>query len=320
MARLSLVPDYSPDRPLIQTEHPSAHPRRRVEVVSTGIDEELQGIGSDPFGSLSWIGLRVPAFVTNGPSNRYLFLLCSLDIADGDKARLVGLRHGYSLGIRQQGPRANELWVRNPIFKPPHGNVSWHLRVRPLYQLNNPGNGPIQPPLQNFAFRDAQSPALLYLNAGVPQAAAFYTLLTAYTPPNAGMPYGRGATPEFGTFYDLKTDWQDASDWHAIDIPIVGPARVQFFASVQQTPPVKQPVTQPANFLPLGESAEEQYLANFPTAQIWRVAGALAAEYEDGEQFQSIIDHPSQWTVQKQIEELIKEMRDLTVAIKGGSK
>lgn len=320
MARLGLkIGAVSPSKALIGTEHPSAQPRRRIEVVSTGVDEDLQGLASDPFGSLSWVGLRVPTFVTQQPQNRYLFLLCSFDVADGDRARIVGLRHGYSLGIRQQGPRVNELWVRNPVFKPPRGNISWHLRVRPLHQLNNPGNGGIQPPLQNFAFRDAQSPALLYRTAAT---AVFYTLLTAYTPPNRGMPYGVGATPEFGTFYDLKTDWQDASDWHALDIPIPGPSRVQFFASVQQTPLVKLPVTQPSTPLnfPLGESVEEQYLANFPTAQIWRVAGALAAEYEDAAQMRSMIDHPSQWTDREQIAELTQAIRELTAACKGGSK
>lgn len=301
---------------LIGSEHLSAHPRRRVEVVSTGVDEDLQGIASDPFGSLSWVGLRVPSHVTVTPQNRYLFLLCSLDVGDGDRMRLVGLRHGYSLGVRQV-QRVNEFWVRNPIFKPFRGNVSWHLRVRPLHQLNNPGNGSIQPPLQNFAFRDAQSPALLYRTAA---AALFYPLLTDYSPPNRGMPYGRGATPEFGTFYDLKTDWQDAADWHAIDIPILGPARVQFFASVQQTPEQKVPVTQPATFFPLGESAEEQYIANFPTAQIWRVAGALAAEYEDAAELRSMVDHPSQWTDRAEIADLAKAMRELAAAIKGGSK
>jgi len=293
LARLSLVRgEASPNRTLIATEHLSAHPRKRVEVVSTGVDEDLQLIGSDAFGSLSWIGLRVPLFVTAGPANRYLFMLCSVDIADGDSARIVGLRHGYSLGIRQAGPRPNELWVENPIFKPPRGGVSWHLRVRPLHQQNNPGNGPVQPPLQNFAFRDSQSPALLYNTAA---AAVFYPLLTAYTPPNAGQPYGVGATPELSNFFDLKTRWQDAADWHALDIPVVGPARIQFFATVQQIPQAKNPIIQPAVFRPLGESAEEQYLANFPEAQIWRVAGALAVELEDGKQFRSMIDHPSQW-------------------------
>lgn len=297
MARLSLISGArSPSRALIATEHLSAHPRRRVEIVSTGVDEDLQGVGSDPYGSMSWVGLRVPALVTVGPQNRYLFLLCSIDVADGDRARIVGLRHGYSLGIRQAGPRTNEFWVQNPIFKPPRGGVSWHLRVRPLHQLNNPGNGPVQPPLQNFAFRDAQSPALLYNTAA---AALFYPLLTAYTPPNAGQPYGRGATPELATFFDLKSDWQDAADWHALDVPIVGPARIQFFASVQQIPLAKHPVIQPvapAVFFPLGESAEEQYLANFAESQIWRVAGALALEFDDGAQLRSMIDHPSQWT------------------------
>jgi hypothetical protein len=244
--------------------------------------------------------LRVPSFVTMGPQNRFLFMLCSFEVADGDTAMIIGMRHGYTLGIIQQVPenRPNELWVRNPIFKPPMGNISWHLRKSAITVMPNPGNGPVQPPALNFAFRNSQSPALLYRTATAPHT-PFYFDLTAYTPPNGGMPYGVGITPEFSTFYDLKTDWQDAADWHALEIPVVGPCRIQFFASVQQTPKQKPAVTQPVPFFSLGESAEEQFLANFPLAQIHRVAGALAVEFEHGIQYRSMIDHPSQWVPKK---------------------
>lgn len=275
----------SPNKFLIGTEALSARPRRRAEVVSTGIDEQLQGNGSDPFGSLSWVGLRVPAFVS---AQRYLFMLCGFDVASGDRARIVGLRQGWTLGFRQTNPvRIVERPVTDPFFKPPLGNISWHLRRRtPGEMVQSPGNGPIQPPLQNFAFRDSQSPALLYVDATV-FAAGFYVALTAYTPPNGGMPYGVGVTPEFQTFYDLKTKWRDASDWHALDIPVEGPARVQLYASVKQIPRQKPGIVLPDTYHPGSLPDEEQFLVDFPLAQIWRVAGALAVEFEDAEQFRS---------------------------------
>jgi hypothetical protein len=287
----------SGNRMPVGTEVLSARPRRRVEVVSTGIDEQLQGIGSDPFNSLSWIGLRVPPFVNNVGA-RYLFVLCSFEVAKRDRARIVGLRMGWSLGVKQTFGggvvRIFEKWVEDPTFKPPMGNVSWHLRKTPLFAMPNPGLGPVQPPLQNFAFRNSQTPALLYQTATIVNP-GFYVGLGAYTPPNAGMPYGVGVTPELQTFYDLKTSWNDAGDWRALDIPVEGPARVTFYASVQQTPQQKQGITLPttpeAPVLP----PDELFLANFPVAQIWRVAGALAVESEDAAEFRSMIDHPSQW-------------------------
>lgn len=266
---------------------------RRIEIVSTGIDEALQGLGSDPYGDINAIGLRVPAFATARPDHRYLFQLASFTISDGQKARIRGFRHGYSLGFAQLNEQAGtrrvvEQWIDDPFYQPQNGNVSWHMRVMAIDepQIPNPGSGPQQPPLANFPFRTSDTPGLLYLTAGFPVGIpVFYTALTAYQPPNGGMPWGRPLTGELGTFYDLKTPWRDAQAWHSLDIPLDGPCRVVFYASVQQIDlQTRVPLVLPAPLLfPGGVSAIEQFLQLWPNAKIWRVAGALVVELDCSE-------------------------------------
>lgn len=267
-------------------------PRRRIELVSIGIDSALQGLASDPYGDLTWMGLRVPAFVTHGPENRYLFQLCTFSIGEAVNARIRGMRMGWSLGYQQPGnpiagtsPRVVEQWVDTPGFKLPDGNISWHMRL--LSQgMPNVSEQATQDPLAggqqaSFAFRDAGSPALLFQTAATPNP--FYTDLTAYTPPNAGRPWGEDVTNGLGSFYDPKTKWSDGHSWYALDVPVQGPARVAFYCSVQQSDPTERPVlTLPNPFVATdGLSPEEQFLINFPSAIIWRVAGAMIVEIDD---------------------------------------
>jgi len=274
-------------------------PRRRVELVSTGIDEALQGLAGDPYGGTSSIGLRVPALVTHGPTNRFLFLLCTANFPEACNVWLRGFRMGWSLGTRLDvtgppaGPRVVEQWVTTPNFKLPDGNISWHMR---LMGKNEPyGRPPLQEqrmdPLtggnqQNLAFRDSAGPGLLFNTVATPTP--FYVQLTAYTPPLGGKPPGEGVTGELDTFYDLKTRWDDAHDWNALDIRLQGPCRIAFYASVQQTNPDSQEgrvrIPAPNPFFEGGLSPEEQFLLNFPTAIIWRVAGALVFEIDDPEE------------------------------------
>lgn len=259
-------------------------PRRRVELVSTGIDEALQNLGGDPYGGTTWAGLRVPAFVTVGPTHRYLFQLASLSVGEGINVWVRGFRHGWSMGLAQSGPRVIEQWVEQPMFKGPNFNVSWHLRVLGPDEppLLTPGAGPVQPPLRNFPFQNSSGPGLLYQTATV-AAGGFYTALSAYTPPYGGRPLGEPLTGELGTFYDLKTPWRDARAWHALDVRQQGPCRIVFYASVQQGSTQNQHVITPPNPFVFtdGLSPEEQFLLNFPTANIWRVAGAMVVEIDD---------------------------------------
>ena len=268
-------------------------PRRRVELVSVGIDEALQGLAGDPYGGTSSVGLRVPAFVTQGAANRYLFLLATLNIPEAVNAWVRGFRQGWSLGTRLDvagppaGPRVVEQWVETPNFKLPDGNVSWHMRLmgkdepygRPALQeqLVDPLAGGNQ---RNLAFRDSAGPGLLFNTVATPTP--FYVQLTAYTPPLGGKPPGEGLAGELDTFYDLKTRWSESHNWHALDVRIQGPCRVAFYASVQQSDPTTRVVLPvPVPFAEGGLSAEEQFLINFPDAIIWRVAGALVVEIDD---------------------------------------
>lgn len=273
----------SPDLPPCDnTPRTTAQQRRRFEINARGIDDALQGHGGDPYGSLAWVGLRVPAFVNN-VSSRYLFQLASFDVAEGMRARIVGFRQGWTLGVRISG-RVIEQWVTDPFFKLPDGNISWHLRKMPLNYPRVPTPGPIVPPMQNFAFQTSDGPSLLYQTAGG-FAGGFYVTLAAYTPPNRGQPYGESLAADLGTFYDLKAPWRDSCAWSSLDVPVEGPCRVALYASVLQTNPSTQngrPVITPPNpFFVNGLSDEEQFLLNFPAANIWRVAGALAIEMED---------------------------------------
>lgn len=274
-------------------------PRRRVELVSQGIDEALQGLGGDPYGGTTSVGLRVPALVTHGPQNRFLFMLCHFRLPEGINGWVRGFRQGWSLGemlnvtqgpMLQQGPRVVEQWVTTPNFKLNNGNISWHMRLlgpdEPYGLPPNPGEvfDPATGPQQNLAFRDSEGPALLFntIASGTP----FYTQMTAYTPPLGGKPPGEPLTGELDTFYDLKTHWDDAHDWHSLDVRIQGPCRVAFYASVQQSDPATRvpilPVPNP--FFDGGLEPEEQFLLNFPLAQIWRVAGAFIVEIDDPRQ------------------------------------
>jgi hypothetical protein len=288
----------SPTKKLCETEEPfgvrslntpASRQRRRFELISRGIDDALQGITSDPFGSLSRTGLRVPALV-NTPATRYLFQLASFEVAEGRRARVVGLRNGYSIGYRQANPiYVNEFWVESPIWSFVDGNVSWHLRIMPLNFPFRPRPGPIAPPLQNFSFETADGSSLLYQVAGFPAPSGFYTTLNRYTPPNRGMPWGNPLGASLGNFNDLKVKWNDGANWHALDLPVEGPCRVALFASVLQTMPNNGETGRPtltvpggtvATF-PLGLGAEEQFLQKFTNAIIWRVAGGLMVEEED---------------------------------------
>lgn len=300
------------DTPLPQTrvpthlrELPTAAPKRRIEIVSSGVDEFLQTIGSDPTGGTSWPGLRVPttstALLTNvsaaTPASklRYLFMLAAFAIPEGARARIVSFRTSWTMGIVQGAPAAPRLieqLVTNPFFRLPDGNVSFHLRqsAPTANQWSGNAQGAIvnltPPPLTlpdmpNLTFRNGRMPAMLFENVTYTVPTAFYANnLAAYVPPNGGQPYGDTITAGYGTFQDPRMQYGSGNDWNDCDIPVEGPATVQLFASVRQNQTGTAAVP-PVPFFPMGLSEEEQFLLNFPTARIWRVAGSLGVEMED---------------------------------------
>jgi hypothetical protein len=265
--------------------------RRVFEIASTGVDEFLQGFGSDPFGGSSYVGLRVPTLATPSLPNgggRYLFNLASFSIATGVKARIVGYRQLLTLGAvvtaagSETPARFVEQEVTTPTFRLPDGNVSWHIhRLGPPNSQGFPTGDPanltdIRSLKKNFSI----NPSLLYQSYTIPAGNAFYPDLTAYVPPNGGKPWGTAlrAGNQY-TFHELKTQWRTHGAWAALDMELEGPDTVCFFASVKQSAGASEAGVLSA--IPNG-MPEEQFVSAFAAsvtgAIYWRVAGALMVE------------------------------------------
>jgi len=168
----------------------------RVEVFTDGIDEQLQGLTSDPFGASipSSVGLRIPSFRQDNVT-RYLFLLATRKISA--PTRIRGIRQlltlGASIETGSEPPTifpSQEFTVVSPWFKAPDGNVSWHLVMEPnaVDAVNIPtfSAGAVVPST-NLMFDSADSPALLFQNIAfqepVGQGIYYFQDITAYTPP-----------------------------------------------------------------------------------------------------------------------------------------
>lgn len=256
--------------------------RRVVEVATTGIDEWLQGIGGDPFGGSSSVGLRIPTLATTSRASRYLFNLASFSIPSGTKAKIVGYRQLLTLGAvvsaagAETPGRFTELEVTSPFFRLPNGNVSWHIqRLGPPNNQGFPERAANTGDLRCFVQDYANAPALLYFDYTIPPGDAFYVDVTSYVAPNDGKPWG---TPlragQQTTFYDLRTPWRDAHSWSSLDMDLEGPDTVSFFASVWQSPGA--PAIGGSS---VGLSPEEDFINRFPGSVIyWRIGGALMIE------------------------------------------
>ncbi len=255
-----------------------------IEVFSEGIDEALQGIGSDPYSGTSAMGLRVPTLATPDMKSRYLFNACCIQIPENVRGCITGIRTFSSLGVRQSGgasPVVVEQEIVTPGFNLPDGNVSWHLRrVPPTVDITK---GPTD--LDSFKRGMSKSPALLYQTATV-GADTFYTTLSAYTPPAGGRPPG-SPVGHLGTFHDLRFPWR--MGWHNPGIFVEGPGLYVLFVSVRQSAGTfAGPTYNAANPAP-NVQPEYAFIANFGGQKgatntgvlIWRVAGAMRIEFEE---------------------------------------
>ncbi len=261
--------------------------RRHIEVAASGIDEALQLVGGDPWNGMSAPGLRVPTAPTPTLDRRYMFKLASFNLADGANARLLGFRHGWTLGLKQAKgvggagtPRFIEQLVTSPNFKLPDGNVAWGLRVLRSGSISTSpfsAAGPLATPLRDVVFRMGDGVSgLTYERYDAPPVTPFYVDALGYHPPNKGRFYGTPLLNNLGVFGDLKTEWKSHGAWHSLDVPLTGPCTVAFMASVRQSNSETRPaITPPGTFFTNGLIPEEQFLLNFPTAIIWRVYGSL---------------------------------------------
>lgn len=274
--------------------------RNRFEVWAEGLDDGLQGVGSDPYGGpAAYTGLRVPKLATPDNAHRYLFMLCGFGLGERAKATIRSWRQlltlGFEAGIGGSSAVLIEKEVESPVFRFPDGNVSYHLtRIDEDALTGNvvgtPPTTGSRIPVNNLAWRMATSSALLYESVAL-RGSGFYTDLTMYVPPNQGKPYG-DPVAHMKVIHDRRADWRAASAWQPLDLEVEGPGFYALWASVYQT----------SGLFNLGSLAttidtvqaglsDYQFMAAFPpggeeptpTVQYWRVGGALDVFiHEDG--------------------------------------
>jgi hypothetical protein len=274
---------------------PPERPVVKNEVGASGIDEALQTLTSDPYGSTapSGVGLRIPALVPNNPGapalNRYLFLLATRQVQR--RCKIVGISQYLTIGTNaysgEGSPQVRplELAVTTPSFRFIDGNVSWHLVLEP-----NPS--PRTRPLTdapNFMQHKADGPALLYGAAtigadfidgvtGAPEGGyAGNGCITAYTAPAVQSEWR--AIAGLGCFYDIRYQQNASSIWNPnIEIAADSDMRVSFYASVLQTAgtsPSQTSIPTPVYLPP-----EEGFINSGWTNPVlyWRVSGRLVVE------------------------------------------
>lgn len=259
---------------------------RYIDIATTGVDERWQGLGGDPFGGLSCLGMRVPFLATPDRDSRYLFMLASFTVGEGARVRVRHIRQLWTLGAKFTSTgsgntvRVVEQEVLSPSFQPPNANISWHLRIINRNQVPTPRaiGAPGNANVRGIQYRDSDISALLYETATTPNS--FYVNLTSYVPPNKGRPWGMALDNSMGTFYDLRAPWQTTGQW--LDIPVDGPAKIAFYASVRQQVFTAAPLTVP--------SPEETFISdvvnfsgegvNVAGPMIWRVAGGMLLELD----------------------------------------
>lgn len=278
-----IVPPGSSPTVTDAVNDPGLTRRRVVEITTTGIDEFLQGIGGDPYGGSSWVGLRVPTLASTD-RNRYLFLLATFSLPAGSTAKILGYRQLVTLGKSvgsPSAPRFVEMEITSPQFRLPDGNVSFHLqRLGPPNAQGFPRKVGNKTDLRSFHRGYCESPALLYESYTIAAGDSFYVDLTSYTPPNSGKPWGvplRAGTQ--GTFYDLRTPWRSARAWTSLSMELDGPETVALFASVRQSAGTATGVAVNSGTVIPGNMPEEQFISAYASGVVyWRVAGSLIVE------------------------------------------
>jgi hypothetical protein len=274
--------------------------RLRVEVSTTGIDEALQGVSSDPFptsGYSTSTGLRIPPVLaaneTPATQPRYLFTLASLTFQDG--IRLLGMRQGLTIGVdANEGDapeRPIECRVTTPNFRFPDGNVSWHLVIE-----NQPQRSQAQvlTNAQNWVKLQSDNPAMLYqtfFNTNETPTGApvlYIDGLTAYTPPD--LTTGWQPVAGCGNLHDIRFPWDSGHAWSSFGpggIEIEGGGRLSLYASVlQSNPATRGTPTLTASSLSSSACPEECFIQNFTSTVdevtlgpvFWRIMGALLVE------------------------------------------
>lgn len=296
--------------------------QRGQENATFGTDRTLQLIASDPWRGLGMLGVAVPPLATsaanpqadpNGLDSRYLIALDAVDVAEGQRVRIRGVRQSWAMlaliggggeGAQQTQPYPNWFEVTDPRFRLRDGNISWHLTflghgqepqsaIPFTYSFLSGGlGGGVQASdCANLAYQFAKSRALLWAPgtqfpagnvdpiSGKPD---FETSVSVYVPPNKGRPWGDTLRGGFSTRYDQFTPWLTPDAWHGLDIVVDEPGVILFSASVRQCDSAKNTppgFVFPNPYFPLGDSPAQQFVWNYKNqTKIGAVAGALVWE------------------------------------------
>lgn len=256
---------------------------RRVEIVTVGLNPNLQLVGSAPEGGAYDLGLWIGTnALATAPNLRQLFLLARKSFGAHERARLVGFRQYLTIIAYEAvgvGPGASLFPVERPVVTPTwkfvDGNVLWGIRRIP------PNNHYLTNALQadGLAFRTGSTPSQLFETI-VPTVNG-----PLITPPRGGRFPGVVLVPELGRFFDLRcTKWSHPSE---TDLDIRGPCDIAFYASVQQTNPATRPnpTAMPTLLTTEGVTPEDSFLQNFQGVntppKYGRIAGSLIFEIED---------------------------------------
>lgn len=219
---------------------------RRYEISSSGIDESLQGISSDPYGSIpTSFALRVPPAlnITGVPQPRYEFCLATR-IVQG-KTRVRGIRQLLTIGVSTSIGGVLDYPVRcnvqTPWWRFVDGNVSWHLVKEPA---TIDSTKLVATDSANWTYGPTgKGPAMLYqsfTNGSVnPNGAPtiYFENLTAYVPPLLSA-QRRQPIAGCGNLRSILFPWDNPTAWNSIEEEVVGNWRISLYASVLQSNPV----------------------------------------------------------------------------------
>ena len=274
----------------------SSCPLISFQGATSGIDEALQGLSSDPWQAAqpSAMGLRIPTLV-NAPTNRYVFLLATRQLHG--RTRIRGIRQYLTIGTNTANPdiegspveRPLELQVTTPSWHFTDGNVSWHLVLEAnavtLWNLPNSDAA-------SSMLREADGPAFLYETAtwaggfATPASAPLYYNegLTSYVPPQ-DIPMKWQPLGGLGCFYDYRFPWVTGAGHDTVNIPVEADSnvRVSLYATVLQTN--GGGVALPEGIV--GLPPEELFLSNKALGHFlsgvfyWRIAGDILFDDED---------------------------------------
>ena len=279
---------------------------RRFEIASRGVDEALQGISSDPYGSNppSSFALRIPPALNlvDGSGNpipqpRYEFCLATR-ILQG-RTRVRGIRQNLRIGISSSIGGVLDYPVlaqqQSTGWRFIDGNVSWHLVKEPP---TTDSTKLVSTDTSNWTYGPTgKGPAMLYetfTNTNVdPVTGApllYFRNMTAYAPPLVSSSR-RQDVAGCGNLKSILFPWDNPTAWNSFEEVVEGNFRVSLYASVLQSNPVTRVQTNLPTTYDLGcVTPEEVFLASYPvpgeganptSAPIyWDIGGAILFEDE----------------------------------------